>query len=115
MGLLMMLGITAFPDMRVSSYRGVYRLPPNLLEFHPKYRIEEERLKELLQWYRHEHVFPGGTDLLDLPALQELLYMIQRKTEIAFEIVEVTEGEQPPQVGTEFLGFDISAGLHYHD
>jgi hypothetical protein len=115
MGRLLVLGIGVFPDMRVSNYRGVYRLHPTDLESHPQHRTGDDELKQLLEWYSHEYITLGGVDPRDLPSLRELLHRVRHLTEIEFEIVEVTKGEQPPQIGTEFLGFDISAGLLCHD
>jgi|SRR5215472_2143818 len=90
-------------------YRGTYRAHPTCCEGLP----EDNEINKLFFWFLEE----GGElavvhDLNKALRYAKLLndYPLARRSH--FEVVEVTGGDEPPHVGGELLGFDVSSGYN---
>lgn len=90
-------------------YRGTYRAHPTYSERLP----EDSEINKLFFWFLEE----GGElavvhDLSKALRYAELLndHPLPRRSH--FEVVEVTDGDEPPHVGGELLGFDVSSGYN---
>ena len=95
------------PDSLNSHYRGTHRAVPSHCDEMP----DDQEINRLFFWYLDE----GGEEGVVRDAAKALrfaeLWNERLPKDEQFEVVEVTEGNEPPSGGGSLLGFDISSGL----
>src|SRR5215472_4294200 len=90
-------------------YRGTYRAHPTCCEGLP----EDSEINKLFFWFLEEGGELGVVhDLSKALRYVELLNAYPLPGYSHFEVVEVTGGDEAPQVGGELLGFDVSSGYN---
>jgi hypothetical protein len=106
MNLLILNGARDPRAAEYPQYRGTYRAHPTYVDS----AASDDEVNQLFFWFLEEGselglVHDPAKALRYASLLNESLDATQR-----FEVVEVTSGAALPQVGVEFLGFDLSAG-----
>jgi hypothetical protein len=94
----------AFTGTPHPMYRGTQRSWPQYQDQFP----EEHEVNQAFLWYIREEY---NLDFLeDLERARALVSAYKRYTGQDFDLLEVTVGEEPPELGHNLLGFDISVG-----
>jgi len=89
-------------------YRGVYREEPTYCDALP---ADHEINRLFVDWYIELNGGSGSGIVRDLDKAVHYAKLCNRHFPgQMFEVIEVTEGEAPPRVGGQFLGFDLSQG-----
>ncbi len=90
------------------SYRGTYRSTPHYVDN----AGPEHEVNQLFRWYCDE-----GGDLGVVHELEKARKLVAAYSRLDppqhLEIIEVTTDSREPEVGGEFLGYDLSAGFNY--
>lgn len=100
-------------------YRGVFRTTsstPNISKLAPTTASELSEAVEQLDWSGEPEWEPTGENpdvLHSLKLAKELAQIYKRYLYMDLEIVEVTIGQERPDVGTQLLGFDVA--LDFYD
>lgn len=88
------------------SYRGTYRAHPYYCDQFP----ESHEVNQVFLWFIEEGGELGVVH--DMEKARNLVELYRKCTGEQFEVVEVTTERDPPFVGTDFLGFDLSCGFN---
>src|SRR4051794_23833127 len=103
---LLLLGENMLGARGAAKYRGTYRQAPA----HGDSLPEDSEYNTLFRWYCDAEYEPGG--IVDVDRLRRLLKLLERETHRkGFEIIEACHANEPPNVGGELLGYDLS--LHW--
>jgi hypothetical protein len=109
MNLLILNGPACPRAARNLHYRGTYRAHPTYCDELP----EDHEINKLFSWFLEEG---GELGVVHDPvkALRYVELLNQRRLPNRnFEVIEVTDGDEPAHVDRELLGFDISTGYNY--
>ena len=107
MNLLILSGPASPSPALSAAYRGTYRAVPSHCGEVP----DQSEINELFLWYLNE----GGEEGVVHDRVKAVRFATLWNERLArdqlFEVVEVTDDNEPPQGAVVLLGFDISSGL----
>ena len=89
-------------------YRGTYRAHPTHCDELP----DHSEINQLFFWFLEEGGQLGMVRDLGKALRFAELWNARLKEEHPFEVIEVADGDAPPESGGHFIGFDLSSGYN---